>query len=171
MNTKMSNISHGCRSCSSCFLQAAIGGTGTGSITTLHQAGFLSSRSQASVTETAVSKPERAQRFIWTVEQLISIRSTSLPGACIQVPWPRPHQRPVRNIHFPGSTAISVLEGDPLSFYREAGWEGQNMETINGRISSTSTDPRIYQCISLCFKLSHSKVQEVVRLEHVYSYC
>lgn len=109
MNTKMSNISHVCRSCSSCFLQAAIGGAGTGSITTLHQTGFLSSRSQASVTETAVSKPESAQRFIWTVEQLISIRSTSLPGACIQVPWPRPHQRPVRNIHFPGQAQYSNI--------------------------------------------------------------
>lgn len=58
-----------------------------------HQAGFLSSRSQTSVTETAVSKPESAQSFIWTVEQLISIRSTCLPGTCIQQSPDRLHTK------------------------------------------------------------------------------
>lgn len=59
-----------------------------------HQTGLLSSRLQFSLFETAVSKPGSVQRFIWIVKQLI-IQSTCFP-------WLPAHQRPVRNIHFPG---------------------------------------------------------------------
>lgn len=89
-----------------------------------HQAGFLSSRSQTSVTETAVSQPpESAQRFIWAVEQLISIRSTTLlvfnspltastPKACQKHTFSRPRSQ-YSNICVGGGPS-QLLQGGTL---------------------------------------------------------
>lgn len=193
----MSNISHVCRSCSSCFLQAAIGGTGTGSITTSTRLGFyplghkpLWQRQQFQNLKAhrALSGPSNSLSVfgLLVCRALVfnSPLTASTPKACQKHTFSRPRSQ-YSNICVGGGPS-QLLQGgrlrgakhgnnkwknkfnsqhtSPQSFSEDIRNCSTSQINISGRnVSIARVDPRI--------KFSHSKVQEVVRLEHVCSYC
>lgn len=181
MNTKVTNISQVCKSCSACFLQAAINGTGRGSITTSIRRGFypLGSNSlwrrqqfQTQKGYKDLSAPSSSLSFSPLVSADCLNNTKGLSGSYIfqakipvqqNIRWTSQllhvgKMRGAKHRSIMGSTRMRTIWAQ-LSAHFSTWSSGCPMDISGCNISIVGT--RIYQCMSLCLKCLHSETQEV----------